>query len=193
MRKFPDSLSPFLWAYPDLNRYGGQTLFPNMKRIFLCVLVLVAVVGVPVPRAEAGRVSQKTFRKFKGFYSGVLSGVYGETNGSFIPLDPISFDADVRISSKRKSSVVSGTGNVHIIRYSRPMGSRRRVKLRGIYIGSFFNSVNGLSEPVTGGQRITITDKGRGKRYRFNMRFGDVLQEGTLSYQRVNGVLKKPK
>lgn len=168
-------------------------LFPDMKRIFLLSLVLAAVVVVPVPRAEAGRVSQKTFRKFKGVYSGILSGVYGETNGSFIDLAPISFGADVRISSRRKSTVVSGTGMAHIIRYSKPTGNKRRVKLRGIYIGSFFNPVSGYSEPVTGGQRITITDKGRASRYRFNMRFGDVLNEGTLSYQKVNGIMKKPR
>ncbi|MAS95086.1 MAG: hypothetical protein CMO55_17970 [Verrucomicrobiales bacterium] len=171
----------------------GKLSSSNMNRIFLTAFVLIAAVTIPVPRAEAGRVSQKAFRKFKGVYSGVLSGIYGETNGSFIPLAPISFPADVRISSRRKSSVVSGTGNVHIIRYSRPMGSKRRVKIRGIYIGSFFNPVSGFSEPVTGGQRITITDKGRGKRFRFNMRFGDVLQEGSLSYQRVNGIMKKAK
>ena len=181
----------FFWENPGLDRYNPIILPLTMKILSTITLVLFAAIVAPVPEAQAGRVTQNQFRKFKGIYSGGLAGLYGEAVGGLIDLQPTSFPAEVRISSRRKSSVVSGTGRVHTIRYSRPTGTRRRVNIRGIYIGSFFNPLTATSEPVTGGQRIRITDKGRNKRFRFQMRFGDVLQEGSLSYQDVNGVLKK--
>jgi len=162
-----------------------------MRKTPFYLLILAVIFAIPAS-ATAGQVSKKDFKKYRGLYVGAYSGTYGlsGTDG-FLVVSATSFDAGVTISGRRKDSVTSPTGRVHIIRYSKPTGNNRRVRFRGTYIGSFLNPVNGQVEPVLGGRTISINDRGRKRAFRFVMKVRETLQEGSYSKLDVGGVLLK--
>ena len=162
-----------------------------MKKLpFLAVIL--AVFSALAPQVEAGTISRKDFRKFTGFYYGSLFGTYGEADDSGdFEFEPYGFDAEIRISNRRVDRVLSPTGRFHTLSYAEPRGNSRRVKIRGVFVGTFFNPITGYDEPVLGGRNITIKDKGRGKRFQYLMSVAENIEEYRLSYLDVSGRLGK--
>jgi len=158
-----------------------------MKKLTAAIIIL-SVFGAIVPQAEARPLSRKDFRKFTGVYYGSMFGTYGEADRSgYLEFAPFGFDAEIRITNRRVDRVISPTGRVHTLRYSAPRGNSRRVKMRGVFIGSFYNPITDYYEPVLGGRNITIKDKGRGKRFQYLMTVAENIEEVGLSYLDVSG------
>lgn len=158
-----------------------------MKRLPFYIAIF-AVFFAFVPDSQGRTLSRKDFRKFTGLYRGTMDGVYGEADYSgYYDFLPFGFDADIRISNRRLERVPSPTGRVHTLRYSKPKGNNRRAKLRGIFIGSFYNPITDTYEPVFGGRNIVIKDKGVSSRFHYLMSVRETIEEYGLSYLDVDG------
>ena len=152
--------------------------------------ILIAVLLLPTVDSDGGTVSRKIIRKYKGWYTGRVYGAYGETTGALQEVTPIDQFARFYVGGPNVSTVESGTGRRYQVIFSRPRGSSRRITLIGTYSGSFVNPNNGETESVWGRRRAVIREKGR-NRLKYVMRVSDNLTEGTLSYWRYNGTLRK--
>jgi hypothetical protein len=162
-------------------------------KIHSIVLITVAASLFAGEIASAAPVKNSIFRKFKGVYEGRLTGVYGESSGGLLNLGPVAFNRRVRVRNKRRVNFTSPTNQQHRLIWSRPTGSRNRIRMVGRYVGTSFNPHKDVNEPVSGVRQQVIVDRGRGKPKgrRFVMRMNrDLLREGSLSYTRVSGKLR---
>lgn len=151
-------------------------------------IAIVAVFSAFVPQSDARTLNRKEFRKYTGLYRGSMDGVYGEADSSgYYDFGPFFFDADIRIHNRRLERVPSATGRLHTLRYSKPKGNNRRAKLRGIFVGSFYNPISDTYEPVLGGRIIKIKDKGASSRFHYLMSVKETIEEYGLSYMDVDG------
>lgn len=163
-----------------------------MTRAFL-LLTAVAVFG-SFFAVEAGAATppKRILRDFYGIYEGPVSGVYGvDTGGGVIFPQPTSYQLRVRVNGKRNTTAFSGTNRPHTLKFARATGNKRRIKIRGVYSGSFKHPGTGVTEQVSGVRRYSIKKRGAGRNATYKMRATDELREGTLSYSNVKGNLTK--
>lgn len=167
-----------------------------MTSSFLRTLSLVVASVFLLESADAGKgVRKKDLRNFKGVYEGRLGGVVGETTaGEPLSFRAVVFDTAMRITTQSKLRVESTTGQVHKLVYRTPSGTPRRIRLIGRYVGRAWNPFKSTFEPVSGIRRLILIDRGKGKRLRYlaNLKV-DEMQEGTLSYIKVDGKLAQRK
>jgi len=161
----------------------------------LLILAIAFTVVVPVPNAEGRTVSRKVYRKFAGVYRGIIRGFTVENNGTFDEASPFRSFGGVVISRRtggsNRKSFTSVTDRVHNIYGTRPKGNSRRIRVKGVYRGTFYNPETDEIERISGTRRATLRKKGRGKRTKYLMKYRDNFYEGTLSSWNLAGSLRK--
>lgn len=162
-----------------------------MKPTILFLILSFCFAGALPFEAEAGQVRKKDFRKFFGKYSGSVSGVYGISGTGVFDPQPVSYDVDIRVNSRRRVTVFSGTRRAHRLTLGKPTGNKRRIRLRGTYSGEFTNPNSGATEQVSGFRRYIIRRRGGGRNARLLMNVRDQMQEGNLSYSSLKGKLER--
>lgn len=138
--------------------------------ILACLAFLSEVGAAPVTRAQ--------FRKFRGRYTGEVSGIAGNTGGT-AAVGP--FSAVIVVSTRRSEMLTPliGTPFVsqrHRIVWRQPTGTAKRVILKGIYRGTFLNPY-GVQMTVTGTRRVVLNDRGRTAAKRYAASLSDDLRE----------------
>lgn len=160
-------------------------LFPSLILAACCL----------VDSAAAQTLTQKQIKKFKGEYIGFVTGIAGNTTAGTAP---VTFETGVDYTAKSREFLVPQISNLHAspahrIVYRKPTGNDRRIKVTGYYTGTAINPTTSLPEPVSGIRRMVITDRGKGAKVRFVMRFTDTLREGAYSAQDLKGTLGRVK
>jgi hypothetical protein len=163
-------------------------------RAFLLPALFLAACCLAGP-ADAQTLTKKQIKKFKGEYIGFVTGIAGNTTAGTAP---VTFETGVDYTAKSREFLVPQISNLHAspahrIVYRKPTGNDRRIRVTGYYTGTAINPTTSLPEPVSGIRRMVITDRGKGKKVRFVMRFSDTLREGGYSAQDLKGTLGKEK
>jgi hypothetical protein len=152
------------------------------------------------PTAFCAELSSAQFRKFRGTYSGGVSGVAGNATAGTASVGP--FETRIRVRGRRSEQLrplISSlfTAEQHRIEWARATGSRTRARLVGTYRGTFTNS-EGARVRVSGSRRLTLTHRqGAASGRRFVARMQETLTEtfdvtGAVSAnQRLRGTLRR--
>jgi len=160
------------------------------KLKFWCGLAALATAG-PLSLVAEAQVPREVRLGMRGVYEGNIRGVYFEFNGTDTSQNVISGTFQLKHQWRRSQRVSSDTGRTHRLNFERPTAKGQRVRVDGQYRGVFDNPFTGMSEQVTGFRKVTIRDRGVGKRNRFILRLNEELREGTISLRRARGVLRK--
>jgi len=140
------------------------------------LLTLFVLTAVDAPARD---LTTAEFRKFRGRYTGEVSGIAGNTT---IPQQAIpSFETAIVVTSKPVEmptpmirDLYSATK--HRIIWRKPTGTPNRAILIGIYSMRFTNSL-GASITARGTRRIVINDRGAAAPNRYIASFSDNLKE----------------
>lgn len=163
-----------------------------MTRAILLLSALAVFGSFSVPEAEAAKLTKRVLRDFYGTYEGPVSGSFGtDTGGGVIYPQPTAYLLRIKVNGKRNTTAFSGTNRPYTLKFSKATGNKRRIKIRGLYSGSFKHPGTGVTEQVVGIRRYSIKKKGSGQNATYKMRATDELREGTLSYSKVKGNLTK--
>jgi hypothetical protein len=163
-----------------------------MTRAILLFSAVAVFGSFSAPEAEAAKLTKRVLRGFYGIYEGPVSGFYGvDSGGGVINPQPTSYQLRVKVNGRRNTTAFSGTGRAHNLKFSKATGNRRRIRIRGVYSGTFQHPGTAAVEQATGVRRYSIKKRGSGKNATYKMRARDELREGTLSYSNVTGNLTK--
>jgi hypothetical protein len=162
------------------------------SRLFRSLFFTILWLSVP---GEAQTLTQKEIKKFKGEYIGSVTGIAGNASAGTVP---VTFETRVTFTGKSREFLAPQISNLHVplahrIVYRKPTGTSQRIEVTGYYTGTAINPTTGLPEPVSGIRKMTITDRGKGKKARFAMQFSDTLRGGAYSAQDIKGTLRKKK
>lgn len=158
---------------------GNQTPLRRPGLRWLALLFLALVVGLGGNTdLNAARLGKSDLRKlgFAGRYRGLMTGNIQKWNGVNYTLFPVN---QVRIQSfPPRSGIIAGPSgsNGFFLTYGKPSGNERRVKMRGSYNGTSFNTEYGLAMVGSGFKSITIRKKGKSNP-RYAMTILDALNE----------------
>lgn len=156
----------------------------------LCAGFLATILSFP-SGAPAAELTPAQFRKFKGRYSGNVSGIAGNNN---LGSSQVSFRTRILVTQKNGEFLVPLISSLHAeprhrIVWRKPTGNTRRCKRTGVYIGTFTSGLT--TGPVAGSRILNFTDRGSGGPNRFSVRIKDTLREEGFSGQDIGGLLKK--
>jgi hypothetical protein len=153
-----------------------------MKTSFFLILLSLFSALLFVPsELGAGTLKKKEIKKYKGTYVGVVRGIAGNS--------PVSFETGVALTGKSREFVAPQISSLyassaHRLVFRKPTGSKTRAKFVGYYVG-----ISPTLAPISGIRRMTVTDRGKGKNFRYSMRFSDTLREEGFAAQDLSGVL----
>ena len=159
------------------------------------VLILLLVAG----EASARDLTTAEFRKFRGRYTGEVSGIAGDTTRPQVIIP--DFATAIVVTSKPVEMPTPMIRDLfaatkHRIVWRKPTGTPNRATLIGIYNLTFTNSM-GVSITARGTRRIVINDRGASAPQRYVASFSDDLKEtvtltgATSAAYDLNGILSK--
>jgi|LakMenEpi03Aug12_release.lakeMendotaPanAssembly.Ray.scaffolds.fasta_scaffold315795_2 hypothetical protein len=162
------------------------------------VLLLVLAVLIGTADGTAATLTPSQFRKFRGRYTGSVSGIAGNTGGSGA-VGP--FATSITVSSKSTEILTPMLSGLyfaprHKIVWRKPTGTSRRAVLVGTYVGTFTNDV-GVQYSAQGTRKITLIDRGSSVAKRYAASLTDDLKEvfpatgATAAAARIAGTLVK--
>jgi hypothetical protein len=165
----------------------------HLASVVFALMVLI----LPEEPLQAGRVTRKTMREFKGIYRGYMRGYRSGLGPTYTlnEFQPYTFYGSFLVNrdpgAGRRILTSPFTGNNYTLLKRPVMGTGRRIRIRSIAKGRFYNQDTGMVERITGRRLFTVVKVGKGKRKRFIARAKDSLYEGTAHFYSLSGPFRK--
>lgn len=173
----------------------GRRPSPSLR----CLLVCLATAALGLGEALPATLSSSQFRKFRGRYSGDVSGIAGN---AAVSREVGPFSTTIRVRKPRRESLRPLISDLYLLRahtivWRKPKGTaNRRAALTGIYQGKFTDS-SGTQYQVEGMRKLVLTRRKSKGAARYVAKLTDDLREvhalsgNPYAAQRLSGRLRR--